>query len=248
MTAWIMIDSKGKPFTRNFYDLWQGFEELGEDIKTYTAADIFTDFIPYTENDIVVGHIDQCRKHVFKLSGKYPKDLDYPEELKQFLYRKVELKTLGEIYDLFTLNENPEPLFVKSYEQKHITGFVCRNFQDFFRNCGGMDYSKKVYISEVMDIKAEFRTYIHQHNIITSLRYKGDYDKAPNKEVVESMLYKLRNTHMPVAYTIDVGILSNGKTVLIECNDGFALGNYGLPARKYAEMNRDRWYQMIQGK
>jgi hypothetical protein len=244
MTAWIMVDSTGFPYTRNFYDLYAGFKELGEEIKTYNAADIFTDTIPFTEDNIVVGHIDQCRRHIEKITGKIVPDLDYPEELLLFMKRKTGKTTLGEVYSKVT-SENFIPLFIKSVDQKHITGFVCRNFADYARNCGGMDYAKQVYTSELVDFKAEFRTYIHRHDIVTSLRYRGDYDKAPNRETVEAMLYSLRNTKMPVAYSIDVGIIDTGETVLVECNDGFALGNYGVPARKYTEMHRDRWYQMV---
>lgn len=245
MTAWIMVDSAGMPFTRNFYDLYQGFKELGEEIKTYTAADVFTDTIPRTEDNIVVGHIDQCRRHIKAITGQDVPDLDYPIELIPFMKRKVAKTTLGEIYNRVTSDEVFEPIFIKSVDQKHITGFVCSNFTDYSRNCGGSDYSKQVYTSEVLDFKAEFRTYIHRHDIVACLRYKGDYDKAPNRETVEEMLYALRNVKMPVAYSIDVGIIATGETVLVECNDGFALGNYGVSARRYAEMNRDRWYQMI---
>lgn len=245
MTAWIMVDSDGMPFTRNFYDLYQGFKELGEEIKLYNAGDVFSDTIPPTEDNIVVGHIDQCRRHIQKITGQIVPDLDYPAELMPFMRRKVEKTTLGAIYNKVTQDEEFTPLFIKSVDQKHITGFVCRNFSDYARNCGGVEYTKQVYTSEVLDFKAEFRTYIHRHDIAACLRYKGDYDKAPNRETVEAMLYALRNIKMPVAYSIDVGIIDTGETVLVECNDGFALGNYGVPARRYAEMHRDRWYQMI---
>jgi len=245
MTAWIMVDSAGMPFTRNFYDLYQGFKELGEEIKTYTAADVFTDTIPRTEDNIVVGHIDQCRRHIKAITGQDVPDLDYPVELMPFMKRKVAKTTLGEIYSRVSSDEDFEPIFIKSVDQKHITGFVCRNFTDYSRNCGGVDYSKPIYTSEVLDIQSEYRTYIHRHDIVSCLRYKGDYSKAPDRKVIEDMLYAVRNTKMPIAYSIDVGIISTGETVLIECNDGFALGNYGVPARHYAEMNRDRWYQMI---
>jgi hypothetical protein len=245
MTAWIMVDSFGMPFTRNFFDLYQGFKELGEEIKTYTAADVFTDTIPRTDDNIVVGHIDQCRRHIKAITGKDVPDLDYPKELFPFMGRTIRRTTLSEIYNQVTTDEEFEPIFIKSIDQKHITGFVCKNFSDYARNCGGMDYSKPIYVSEVVDFKTEFRTYIHRHDIVGCIRYKGDYSLAPNRKTLENMLYSLRDAKMPIAYSIDVGILSTGETVLVECNDGFALGNYGIPARTYAEMNRDRWYQMI---
>ena len=247
MTAWIMVDSSGMPTTRNMYDLNQGFKELGEEVRTYNAGDIFADTIPHTENDIVVGHIDQCRRYISKLNaqGKTPPNIDYPEELKPFLKRNVQLVPLNSVYGRMTIDENPEPIFVKSYDQKQLTGFVCKSFSDFVMNCTGHDLNTLVFTSEVVDFKAEFRTYIHRHEIVTSLRYKGDYDKAPRKSTVEAMLYALRDAKMPIAYSIDVGILESGETILVECNDGFALGNYGVPARRYAEMHRDRWYQMV---
>ena len=246
MTAWIMTDSSGMPISRNFYDLAIGFKELGEEVKFYNAADIFADTIPHTDNDIVVGHIDQCRRYISLLNEqcKTPPNVDYPEPLISFMGRKFWILDLKSVYTQMTGN-NPEPIFVKSYDQKIITGFVCRNFTDYVEHCTGHDLNTVVYVSEVVDFKAEFRTYIHRHDIVACLRYKGDYDKAPCKATVEAMLYALRNTKMPVAYSIDVGILDTGETVLIECNDGFALGNYGVPARRYAEMHRDRWYQIV---
>jgi hypothetical protein len=245
MTAWIMVDSAGMPYTRNFYDLYSGFKELGEEIKTYTAADIFSETIPRTEDNIVVGHIDQCRRHIKEITGQVVPDLDYPVELAPFMKRTVKKATLGDIYDRVTVDDSIEPIFIKSKDQKQITGFVCKNFSDYSSHCGGLDYKQEIYTSEVLDFKAEYRTYIHRHDIVACLRYKGDYSKAPDKETVNAMLYALRNARMPIAYSIDVGIISTGETVLVECNDGFALGNYGIGARVYAEMHRDRWYQMI---
>lgn len=249
MTAWIMVDSNGMPTTRNMYDLYQGFKELGEDTKTYTAADVFADTIPSSENDIVVGHIDQCRKYIARLNaqGKTPPNIDYPEELKQFLGRTVSKSTLNSLYIACTNEyDNMLPVFVKSVDQKQLTGFVCNHFSDYVKHCTGHDLTTPIYTSDVVQFQAEFRTYIHRHNIIACLRYKGDYDVAPSRSRVEQMLYALRDAKMPVAYSIDVGILKSGETVLVECNDGFALGNYGVTARIYAEMHRDRWYQMIE--
>lgn len=245
-TAWIMVNSDGFPFTSNFHALYEGFKKLGVDIKTYTAADLFSETIPYHKDHLVVGHIDQCRRHIKNITGKDVPNIDYPEPLIPFMKRKFEIRPLSSVYGRMTIDENPEPIFVKSVSQKFITGFVCNNFSDFVRNCTGIPLDTLVYTSDVVDMKSEYRTYIHRHQIMNSIRYKGDWDKAPRKSVVEDMLYAVRNEKMPIAYSIDVAVLENHSTVLIECNDGFALGNYGLSAMKYAEMNMDRWYQLIE--
>lgn len=245
MTAWIMVDSFGMPFTRNFFDLYQGFKELGEETKTYTAADVFSDTIPRTADNIVVGHIDQCRRHIKAITGKDVPDLDYPKELLPFMGRNFYKGILGDVYKQLISDDYFKPIFIKSIDQKHLTGFVCKNFSDYVNHCTGIEHNKPIYISDVVDFKAEYRTYIHRHDIVGCIRYKGDFSISPKREIIEEMLYALRDVKMPVAYSIDVGIIPSGETLLVECNDGFALGNYGIPARNYAEMHRDRWYQMI---
>ncbi len=247
MTAWIMVDSNGVPFNRNMYALYEGFKELGEPIKTYNASHIFTDYIPCTKDDIVVGHIDHCRRHVKKITGKDTPNIDYPMELIPYMGRKFRRTTLNEIYTSILDNDGIiEPIFIKPVEQKHFTGFVCRSFSDFSKKCVGHDHSKEIYCSGVVNFVSEYRVYIHRHRVSACLRYAGDYSVAPSKRRVEEMLYALRNANMPVAYSIDVGVTDTVATLLVECNDGFALGNYGMLSRDYAEMHRDRWNQLVE--
>jgi hypothetical protein len=40
-------------------------------------------------------------------------------------------------------------------------------------------------------------------------------------------------TDSPIGYTLDVCVNSDG-TFLIECNDGWSIGNYGLEGKAYA--------------
>ena len=51
------------------------------------------------------------------------------------------------------------------------------------------------------------------------------------------------------AYALDVGVVRVGvalRTVLVEVNDGFALGLYpGCPSSWYAEMQVARWREMV---
>jgi hypothetical protein len=43
---------------------------------------------------------------------------------------------------------------------------------------------------------------------------------------------------------MDFGVLEDGSTVLVECNDGWSIGNYGLCHLKYYQMLKDRWLQI----
>ena len=49
----------------------------------------------------------------------------------------------------------------------------------------------------------------------------------------------------PAAYTVDFGIPSTNETVLVELNDGFAIGNYGLADYLYARLLEARWDELV---
>jgi hypothetical protein len=56
-------------------------------------------------------------------------------------------------------------------------------------------------------------------------------------------------TEQPIAYSIDLGTLGQDRysmdTALVEVNDSFALGNYGIPSVVYAKMIEARWFEMV---
>ena len=45
-------------------------------------------------------------------------------------------------------------------------------------------------------------------------------------------------------YAMDVGVLDSGETAVVEVNEGFAIGTYGLPAHATAEVLIARWKQL----
>ncbi len=48
------------------------------------------------------------------------------------------------------------------------------------------------------------------------------------------------------AYGIDFGILKSGETALVEWNDGYALGSYGLDKEIYTDLILSRWEEILQ--
>ena len=53
-------------------------------------------------------------------------------------------------------------------------------------------------------------------------------------------------TDAPKGYAIDFGVTADGKTVLIEVNDGYALGSYGLMEIDYAKLLSARWAELTE--
>ena len=48
----------------------------------------------------------------------------------------------------------------------------------------------------------------------------------------------------PAGYSLDFGLTDTGKTLLIEVNDGYALGSYGLFYIDYAKLLAARWAEL----
>jgi peptidyl-tRNA hydrolase len=49
----------------------------------------------------------------------------------------------------------------------------------------------------------------------------------------------------PISFGMDWGITRSGKTLLVEVNDGFSLGNYGLRGPAYTALIESRWRQLL---
>ena len=79
--------------------------------------------------------------------------------------------------------------------------------------------------------------------IIDCRKYKGDWSKAPDRQVVEAA-WKRYKKFAPAACCLDWGVTADGQTVLVEANDGVSFGHYGLPAISHARMLAARWYEM----
>ena len=58
----------------------------------------------------------------------------------------------------------------------------------------------------------------------------------------DELLNSLKNDY---PFTIDIGVTKDGRTLLIECNDAYSLGAYGLEDYKYAKMLSARWSQLL---
>jgi len=53
-------------------------------------------------------------------------------------------------------------------------------------------------------------------------------------------------TGAPVAYSLDFGVTEDGRTLLVEANDFYFLGCYGLSPLSYALAIADRWKEIVE--
>lgn len=245
MTAWLLSDSKGIPFDSNMYSLMDGFEDLGEEVKFYTTKDIFLENFKISKDDIFLGYCDTSRTIFRKLGVPNPASMDYLPCLDKFLHRNLQQTTIGDVLKTVESGNYFDPFFIKPANiQKLFTGKVCSKPLDIVR-LNDFDKNTLVWVSSLVEFKTEFRCYVNHWNIINCIRYTGDYRLSPNWKTVDTMMETLKNEKMPVTFCLDIGVLSTGETALVEINDGFAFGNYGLAPRIYASIMKDRWYEIV---
>ena len=113
---------------------------------------------------------------------------------------------------------------------------------------GPMDID--VCVSEVVDMVSEYRVFVrtktyNDEHIVGMKHYQGDPFLVPSKEYVQQVInYLFRYTDFPHAYTLDVAVLADGSTEVIELNDAWSSGCYGLNGKDYLSFYMDRWIQL----
>ena len=64
---------------------------------------------------------------------------------------------------------------------------------------------------------------------------------TPDPSVIETCVQALRHL---AGYAFDVGILDDGRTAVVEVNEGFSLGTYGVEPTAIADALIARWQQL----
>lgn len=233
MKAYIQAAANGFPHNDNFYDAYQGFHEMGFETILFRTRDELMQSEP---EDVVVGYVGTVQYKLRNLGVAIP-DLDYPDELKQYLGRKIWPSKLS------TVNNDPDlwPVFIKPVKDKAFTGVAVHSTRDLV-GCGNCMEDYEIYCSDILDIRAEWRVFVRYGQILDVRPYRGDWRLHFDPCVIESAVRDYVTA--PAGYAIDFGVTADGKTVLIEVNDGYALGNYGLFRILYAQLLSARWAEL----
>jgi len=162
-------------------------------------------------------------------------------------------KNSNRISETITLKEahkrvkNGETLFIKPFDIKLFTGLILDGCQYSCLENLPEDTKVMAYKPFESVIKSEWRLYINRNNIIDSRNYSGDFKIPPNYEYALEIVKENLNI-FPDAYTIDIGILENGENVVVEFNDMWAIGNYGMDNYEYLKLLKLRYFEIIRNK
>ncbi len=210
-----------------------GFSEMGEKIEFFTDID---KIYPEKE-DIVVGSVSDTEK-IFARFGIELPTVEYPEELSAFYGRKI--WTEPSLRNL--IKEERMDIFIKpAVGVKKFSGKAIRKPTDYCNLIFDGDFP--IICSELADIVSEWRCYVRYGEILSLKNYAGDPFAVPNREFIEAALDAYKSA--PAGYSLDVAVLGDGKNIVVEVNDGYSLGAYGILPVPYAKLLSARFSQLM---
>lgn len=231
--VYIQIDEQGFPDNINCHNAYNGFSKLYSNIKLFQKEEDLKNALP---EDIIVSHVGIVRNHLNSMGFDYP-EICYPAELTHFLGRKITRTHLGNIM------RKPEswPLFVKPVKGKQFVGTVVNSALDLI-DFSNLPDDTEVFSSDVIKIVSEWRAFVRYGKILDVRHYSGDWKMTYDPNVIINCVVNYENS--PSGYGIDFGVTSDGDTILLEVNDGYSLGCYGLFPVEYAKLLSARWAEL----
>ncbi len=221
------VEENGVPFDNFCSDAAIGANERG--VECIPFSDIKkVDMNPY---NIVVTSVEESLEwlcqNIQAIDDKWVTD---------FKKRKEVITTIDEITEY--------PCFIKPYKHiKAFTGIIVYNQKE--AKLFTQDFKDSVSCQEIVEFESEYRVYIHKDRGILGIKhYLGDPYITPDKSFVDE-IYNLSKINLTQnSYTLDIGIDDKGINYLIEINDGWAVGNYGLDPVDYFSFVKARWLQI----
>ena len=97
--------------------------------------------------------------------------------------------------------------------------------------------------TEPVQSLVEWRCFVRYGRILDARPYKGDWRAYFDPAVVETVLAAYL-PEVPAAFSLDIGVAAAGATLVVEVNDGYALGAYGLMPVVCAKFLSACWAQL----
>ena len=216
--------------------------DMGYNIVPYDGDDLEHTLAmrnPDPNTDICIGSVQGTERFFEACGVPIPGYLGYPEQLKKYMGRNITtipFSELGKDFPYFVKPAVGVKMFIGDVvsNEKHLEYLV------MFDKC---QPDTMVIKSEVMEFLSEYRVFVSHGKIYDVKHYKGTWKEHVSWNIIENMVSDY--TNCPSAYTLDVGRDSNGITRLVEVNDMWAIGSYGMDGREYALLCARRMKEIL---
>lgn len=225
----------------NTCQAYLGFAARGFEIVFAEFPEMMSGTVPVNSDQIAIGAVAFVRRALARLDVAVP-NIDYPASLESYLGRRVHRNTLGEVRGDWQPGTPPQ--FIKPLEvHKAFVGYVIAEYLDLIRTARLPD-DLVVWVSDAVEWKSEWRFHVLEGEVVGAGHYKGDPLSVPETTVIRNAVRDF-GKDAPIAYGLDFGVTAEGETRLVEVNDAFSLGCYGVDRITYSLMLESRWRELI---
>jgi hypothetical protein len=230
--------------TQGNYAFWQrGYEVVPFVRDDLQAGRLDADLTTAIESTLVWGSVAVVREAVERAGRMPPPNIDFPPELSAYVGREIREATMADVRRWVNAEAKTLPVHVKPRDrQKLFAGKVVSAFRDLIP-LSGVDDDEPVVVQEVLKFRSEWRAYVLRRRALNVSHYKGDGIVFPDAAVISRAISDFASS--PIGYGMDWAVTQDGRTVLVEVNDGFALGNYGMSGNQYTALVECRWREMM---
>jgi len=233
----------GVPADESFFKAWEGFRKRGIPCELFDPEQIHQRLLPLARDTLVAGGLRVVESALTTLGIAVPTADNLPDCLARYRGRKIWPSTWGELRARYGTKGPPEPLFVKPFRRnKGFPAIALYNAEDMSA-ASHLSDDQEVLVAEYVVFVSEWRCYVCRGHILELCHYQGDMFRYPDPQVIKSAIADY-SPHAPAGYGIDFGVLTDGQTVLVEVNEGYSLGSYGLNAVEYSELLEARWVEL----
>lgn len=241
--AYIQAEN-GIPSADPFYRAWEGFRKRGLRCELFEPKQLERRELPLARDTLVAGGVSVVEAALISLGVAVPQADNLPTALAEYRGRRVWTSTWGELRARCGKDGPPEPLWVKSLRRNKGAPSLAIYEADDIEAASALPDSHEVLVSEYVTFVSEWRCFVRQGRVVELCRYQGDVFRYPDARVIEAAVAAL-GRNAAAGYGIDFGVLTDGRTVLVEVNEGYSLAPYGMESMEYAELLEARWFQLV---
>lgn len=150
-------------------------------------------------------------------------------------------KYLGRSYDIVSFEDLDLQgnKFIKDVDKLKQFSYI-GNLDNLDKNDKNIFISQNYLISNIVDIVAEYRCFVSDMDIKAIQFYDGDCTVFPNISLLREMvgIYYL-DQNRPKSYTMDIAVLKNGRTIILEVHPVTSVGTYGYSDKDLLYMYKE---------
>jgi ATP-grasp domain, R2K clade family 2 len=215
------------------------FQRRGFTTRWASAKQLERRRVVVDRSSLAVGGLPFIRAALRQLSVEMPAVDDYPASLSDHMHRTVWPSTIGQLRGAL---ERGSPLFAKPrLKRKRFVAQVFAEGDEL--PLVSLPSGLAVWCGEPVVWRSEFRVFVVNGVELDRRNYDGDPLVEPDGLVVGQCI-ALMGLQM-AGYALDIGVLDSGQTAVVEVNEGFSLGGYGVSPTVMADVLIARWTQLV---